>query len=95
MIPGLEIVHVSDECCGMSGAYGYEKKNYRLSKEIAEKVYAELEEFPSDLIATDCGGCKLQLESGTHTRVVHPVLIMLQAYGLTQELMPPFPVASA
>ena len=39
LIPGITIKQISNECCGMGGAYGYEKVNYELSKEIASKLY--------------------------------------------------------
>ncbi len=82
LIPGITIKKISTECCGMGGAYGYEKANYRLSKEIAEKLYSEIREEPTDRIVTDCGGCKLQIESGTGRKVDHPIILVKEAYGL-------------
>ncbi len=82
LIPGITIKHVSTECCGMGGAYGYEKVNYRLAKEIAGKLYSEIKENPADRIVTDCGGCKLQIEAGTGLKVDHPVILIKEAYGL-------------
>ena len=82
LIPGITIKHVSTECCGMGGAYGYEKVNYELSKEIASKLYSEIKENPTDRIVTDCGGCKLQIEAGTGLKVDHPIILLKQAYGL-------------
>lgn len=84
LIPGITIKHISEECCGMGGAYGYEKKNYTLSKDIAAKLYAEIKENPTDRIVTDCGGCKLQIESGTGFKVDHPMLLLREAYNLSQ-----------
>jgi len=82
LIPGINIAHISNECCGMGGAYGYEKKNYVLSKEIAGKVYSEIKETPTDRIITDCGGCKLQIESVTGAKVDHPTILLQEAYNL-------------
>ena len=82
LIPGLTIEKISDECCGMGGAYGYEKANYELSKEIASKLYSEIEENPTDRIVTDCGGCKLQIEAATGFKVDHPVILLKEAYSL-------------
>lgn len=82
LIPGITIKHVSTECCGMGGAYGYEKVNYELSKEIAGKLYSEIKENPTDRIVTDCGGCKLQIEAGTGLTVDHPIILVKEAYGL-------------
>jgi len=82
LIPGMVIKHVSTECCGMGGAYGYEKANYELSKDIADKLYREIKEHPTDRIVTDCGGCKLQIEAGTGRQVDHPIILVKEAYGL-------------
>jgi glycerol-3-phosphate dehydrogenase subunit C len=82
LIPGITINKISEECCGMGGAYGYEKANYALSKDIASKLYSDIKENPTDRIVTDCGGCKLQIETGTGRRVDHPVMLVREAYGL-------------
>jgi glycerol-3-phosphate dehydrogenase subunit C len=66
----------------MGGAYGYEKVNYKLSKDIAGKLYSEIRENPTDRIVTDCGGCKLQIEAGTGVKVDHPIILVQEAYNL-------------
>jgi glycerol-3-phosphate dehydrogenase subunit C len=82
LIPGITIKHISTECCGMGGAYGNEKANYELSKDIAAKLYREIKANPTDRIVTDCGGCKLQIEAGTGHKVDHPIILVKEAYGL-------------
>lgn len=82
LIPGITIKKISNECCGMGGAYGYEKVNYELSKDIARKLYSEIRENPTDRIVTDCGGCKLQIEAGTGVKVDHPIILLQDAYNL-------------
>jgi glycerol-3-phosphate dehydrogenase subunit C len=82
LIPGTTVKHIGEECCGMGGAYGYEKKNFELSKKIANKLYDDLKETPCDRIVTDCGGCKLQIQAGTGVIVEHPMILLQEAYGL-------------
>ena len=82
LVPGVAIRHISRECCGIAGAYGYEKANYELSREIANKLYSEIRENPTDRIVTDCGGCKLQIEAGTGHKVDHPIILLQESYGL-------------
>ena len=82
LIPGTTVKHVSEECCGMGGAYGYEKKNFELAKRIASKLYSDLRETPCDRIVTDCGGCKLQIQAGAGKNVEHPMILLQEAYGL-------------
>jgi glycerol-3-phosphate dehydrogenase subunit C len=81
LIPGLEMKHVSAECCGMGGADGYEKTNYRLATEIAGKLIDEINEYPSDRVVTDCGGCKQQIEAGCGLKAEHPVILVQEAYS--------------
>jgi len=80
MIPGISIKKISDVCCGMGGSYGYEKVNYKLSQDIAGKLYSDIKDNPTDRIVTDCGGCKLQIEAGTKVEVDHPIVLMREAY---------------
>ena len=82
LIPGTTVKHISEECCGMGGAYGYEKKNFELSKKIASKLYSDLKETPCDRVVTDCGGCKLQIQAGSGVTVEHPMVLLQEAYGL-------------
>jgi len=81
LIPGTVVKKISETCCGMSGAYGYEKKNYELSKDIAQKLYREIKENPTDRIVADCGGCRLQIQAGTDTPVDHPLIVLREAWG--------------
>ncbi|MFC1945727.1 heterodisulfide reductase-related iron-sulfur binding cluster [Chloroflexota bacterium] len=82
LIPGTEVTYVSNECCGMGGAYGYEKKNYKLSKNIAGKICAEILENPADKLVTECGGCKLQAEAGTGITADHSIILLQEAYNI-------------
>jgi glycerol-3-phosphate dehydrogenase subunit C len=82
LIPGITIKTNSQVCCGMGGAYGFEKANYKLSKNIASRLYNEISENPTDRIIDDCGGCKLQIEDGTKRKVEHPILFLKEAYGI-------------
>jgi len=82
LIPGITVKKIGEVCCGQSGAYGYEKTNFELSQAIGSKLFREIEENPTDRIVTDCGGCKLQIEVGTGRKVVHPIILIKEAYGL-------------
>ena len=35
--PGVQITHVDSGCCGMAGAFGYEREHYEISKQMAER----------------------------------------------------------
>ncbi|MCX8021184.1 MAG: heterodisulfide reductase-related iron-sulfur binding cluster [Syntrophorhabdaceae bacterium] len=80
LIPGIEIVGVNKNCCGMSGSYGMKKVNKERSKEIGQKVWSEVTLHKPDIITTECGGCGLQINGGTGIRVVHPIVLLNEAY---------------
>ena len=82
MVRGTVVKKVSETCCGMSGAYGYEKKNYALSKDIASRLYQEMKDNPVDRLVTDCGGCRLQIQGGTDRPVDHTAILLRRAYGI-------------
>ncbi len=71
-------------CCGMAGAFGYEKNHYELSMQIGETVL-----FPyirnlnkSDIIAASGTSCRHQIEHGTDRKALHPVEILYQALNI-------------
>lgn len=80
LIPGLSLVKISANCCGMGGSYGMKKVNFERSVKIAQKVWEEAKGAGADLIATECGGCALQIEAGTGIGAVHPLVILSEAY---------------
>jgi len=70
----------------MGGAYGYEKKNFELSKDIAGKLYNDVKDNPCDRIVTIAGvvNCRFRLhrnKCGTSldfaSRSLQIVLILL------------------
>ena len=83
LVPGLSIEKVNTACCGMGGYHGYKKAHSGLSMEIGARLFQE-----SDLLArtgkvvTSCGGCKLQIEAGTGAQVIHPIVLLQEAYGI-------------
>lgn len=80
LIPDLDVVKVNLNCCGMGGSYGMKKQNYDRSKEIAQKIWDEVKAAHVDVVATDCGGCGLQVQAGTGAKIMHPLMVLNQAY---------------
>jgi Fe-S oxidoreductase len=65
-------------CCGMAGSFGYERKHYKLSQQIANLVL-----FPrvlaakgSVIIASNGTSCRHQLKDGIEKTGMHTVEIM-------------------
>ena len=82
LIPGLTIQKAASGCCGMGGTYGIKSKNHDKSMAIGKSLFDELKESSIKTVATDCLGCKMQIQHGTGLEVIHPINVVKQAYGL-------------
>ena len=81
--PGFEVEEVDAGCCGLAGAFGYEREHYEISMEMAEQrlfpaVRAAAE---NTFIAAPGFSCRQQILHGTGRRALHPVQILRSALG--------------
>jgi FAD/FMN-containing dehydrogenase/Fe-S oxidoreductase len=72
---------IKSGCCGMAGAFGYEKEHYELSVKVGELVlFPEIRKTPAELtIAAPGTSCRHQISDGTGRRAYHPVEILFDA----------------
>jgi Fe-S oxidoreductase len=68
-------------CCGMAGAFGYEKEHYALSQKVGElALYPAIREAramdANTVIAVNGVSCHTQVEDGTGCLPVHPVQLV-------------------
>jgi glycerol-3-phosphate dehydrogenase subunit C len=80
LVPGVELAATNTNCCGMGGSYGMKRQNYERSVAIAGKVWEEVKASRAEVVATDCGGCGLQIQAGTGAEIRHPLAILNAAY---------------
>ncbi len=68
-------------CCGMAGAFGFEKEHYEVSMKIGEMVLfpAVREASPDTIISAPGTSCRQQIKDGTGRDALHPVEIMYAA----------------
>lgn len=68
-------------CCGMAGAFGYEKAHASFSKKIAElQLYPQIRKTPQDVVISAPGtSCRQQIKEGTDVKAKHPVEILREA----------------
>ena len=68
-------------CCGMGGAFGYEKEHYELSFKIGELVlFPEIRSLPEDaVIAAPGTSCRSHILDGTSRKALHPAEILHRA----------------
>jgi len=79
MIPGVELVQLESQCCGIAGTYGFKKENYQTSQEVGKPLFDQIENSKVDFVATDCETCKWQIEMSTSSKVQHPISILAEA----------------
>ena len=73
---------IDSSCCGMAGAFGYEKAHYDLSMKIGElRLFEAVRERSPDSFTLSAAGfsCRHQLEHGTGVQPKHPVEILREA----------------
>ena len=84
LIPGLELVEMSDadRCCGGSGTFSL--THYQLSMKVLGKKMDSISATRADIIATCCPSCIMQLKHGTSlyvydATVKHPIELLATA----------------
>lgn len=72
---------INDGCCGMAGAFGYEKEHYDLSMKIGEMVlFPAVRNAAEEVIIVAPGtSCRHHIFDGTGRKAVHPVEVMYDA----------------
>ena len=79
---GVEVTDLKAGCCGLSGTFGMQKKNYELSSQIAESLKTALKKSPIQNVLTECAACKMQIEHISDKVAIHPLKILAESYGL-------------
>lgn len=79
MIPGLDLVVLNSECCGIAGTYGFKNENYAISQGVGSRLFAMIDSANPEFVITDCETCKMQIEMNTNYRVLHPVTVIAMA----------------
>ncbi|WP_318391975.1 anaerobic glycerol-3-phosphate dehydrogenase subunit GlpC [Enterobacter sp.] len=80
-IPGLELIVLDSQCCGIAGTYGFKAENYATSQAIGAPLFAQIDASGADLAITDCETCKWQIEMSTNLGCEHPVSLLARALG--------------
>lgn len=75
------VEEIKSGCCGMAGAFGFEKKHYELSMKIGELVLfpAVRNSNPGTLICAAGNSCRQQILDGTGVEAMHPAEILYKA----------------
>lgn len=84
MIPGVELIMLDSQCCGISGTYGFKKENYKRSQAIGSSLFKQIEEVKPDYVSTDCETCKWQIEMSTSCKVKNPISTIAEALDVEE-----------
>ena len=78
---GLDCDVLDSGCCGMAGAFGFEKDHYDVSLKIGERVLlpAVREADKETLIIADGFSCREQIEQTTDRRALHVAQVLQMA----------------
>jgi Fe-S oxidoreductase len=78
---GYKVEEINDGCCGMAGAFGYEKEHYDLSMKIGEMVlFPAVRTAPAETVITAPGtSCRHHIADGTGRNALHPVEVLFDA----------------
>lgn len=68
-------------CCGMAGAFGYEKEHYTLSMQIGEQVlFPAIRQTGNEICISAPGtSCRQQIKDGTGRQAYHPIEILFNS----------------
>jgi hypothetical protein len=78
---GLDFDLLDSGCCGMAGAFGFEREHYDVSMKIGERrlLPAVRDADQDTLLIADGFSCKTQVEHATDRRALHTAQILKMA----------------
>ena len=81
IVSGYKIAEIPSGCCGMAGAFGYEKEHYEVSMKIGSLVlFPAVQNASSDAIIAASGtSCRHQIKDGTGKKALHTAEILFDA----------------
>jgi len=76
-VPGLQVTALDAGCCGMAGAFGFEKDHYDLSVKIAGlQLLPALHAEPEATIVATGTSCRHQIRDLTGRAALHPLEVL-------------------
>ncbi|MCF7954781.1 MAG: anaerobic glycerol-3-phosphate dehydrogenase subunit C [Phycisphaerae bacterium] len=81
-VAGVKVTDLNAGCCGLSGTFGMQKKNYDLSLDIGRALADAIDAADQPFALTECAACKMQIEHLTGKETLHPIKVLAKAYGL-------------
>jgi Fe-S oxidoreductase len=78
---GYRVKEIPSGCCGMAGAFGYEKEHFELSCRIGEMVLFPDVRAASDktIVVAPGTSCRHHIKDGTGRKALHPAEVLWNA----------------
>ncbi len=79
--PNYQVEEIDSGCCGMAGAFGFEKEHYKTSMAVGNLVLLPKIKAASEttLITATGTSCRHQIKDGSQRTAMHPVEILFEA----------------
>jgi Fe-S oxidoreductase len=79
--PGFSVKEINSGCCGMAGAFGYEKEHYDISMQIGEMaLFPAIRAAAPDAEIVAAGiSCRQQIQHGTARKARHFAELLAEA----------------
>ena len=81
-IPGMELLPLDSNCCGIAGTYGFKKENYERSQQIGQALFDDIARVAPDFVVCECETCKWQIEMSTGVEVRNPISVLAESLDL-------------
>jgi Fe-S oxidoreductase len=79
-VPGAAVEAIESSCCGMAGAFGYEKGHYEVSMKMAElALLPAVRAAGAARIVAAGTSCRQQIAHGAGREAVHPFVVLAEA----------------
>jgi len=78
-ISGLEIVILEDNCCGLSGSYGFKRSNEDTAVKLGITAARAVKDVDPDMLVSDCGACRMQLAHFSGIPAIDPSEILIKS----------------
>jgi glycerol-3-phosphate dehydrogenase subunit C len=80
LIPGLRLLELDRDCCGVAGTYGVKREKYAISMAVGEPLFRDIREASPELVLCDSETCRWHIAAATHATVIHPLELLHRAY---------------
>ncbi len=84
LIPGLRAIEMDAECCGIAGTYGYKVEKRQIAEDVGAPLFKRIRDSGSNVAVCDTETCRWQIAQMTGVRVIHPIELIAQAYGISE-----------